>query len=54
MPLQKDGTKLSVKYLIQEFILKFKKSRLHKQFKLFLLKKTKRILWNAIVFLKFR
>ena len=41
MPLQIDGTKLSVKSLIQEFILKFKKSRLHKKFKLFFQKKQK-------------
>ena len=54
MPLQIDGTKLSVKSLIREFILKFKKSRLHKQFKLFFQEKTKRCLWNVIVFLKFK
>jgi hypothetical protein len=44
MPLQMDGTKLSVKYLIREFILKFKKSRLYKQFKLFFQKKNKKML----------
>jgi hypothetical protein len=41
MPLQMDSTKLSVKYLIQEFILKFRESRLHKQFKLFFQKNQK-------------
>jgi hypothetical protein len=41
MPLQMDGTKLIVKSLIQEFILNFKKSRLHKQFKLFFQKNPK-------------
>ena len=54
MPLQMDSTKLSVKSLIQELFLKFKETRLQKQFKLFFQKKTKRSLWNVIVFLKFK